>query len=200
MLNIIIKDSDVLFQYGLQVILADLFQHGFREQVQFTNQFTYDSVSVADIIVLSLCAGEMFTCIPVLRSRKKSIVIGLIDDEFRNKTTLSCLSGIILISRRASLATVRENLFIAWYKTMQPGYLWNQNSCLDCHHKKLSSQQIRIMMELNKGLSFTQIAQVLNISEKTVFTHKYMIMQKFDIRNDYELISLLHRLAENSSA
>ncbi|WP_407221180.1 LuxR C-terminal-related transcriptional regulator [Enterobacter sp. CPE_E1214] len=45
-----------------------------------------------------------------------------------------------------------------------------------------------------------EIAHELNISDKTVFSHKYMLMQKFDLRNDYELIVLLNRLAEKNSA
>jgi hypothetical protein len=37
------------------------------------------------------------------------------------------------------------------------------------------------------------------MSEKTVFTHKYMMMQKFNLRSDYELIVLLRRLMEKKS-
>ncbi len=44
-----------------------------------------------------------------------------------------------------------------------------------------------------------QIAQALEMSEKTVFTHKYMMMQKFNLRSDYELIVLLRRLMEKKS-
>lgn len=200
MLNILIKESDLLFQYGLQVFLADLFQRGFREEVQFSSHFTHDGVSVADIVVLSLCVGEVFTCIPELQSRKKGIVIGLVDDECREATTPSCFEDIILISRRASVLKIREIIYFAWYKTQLPGYRWNKNICLDCHHKKLSPQQIRIMASFYKGLSVMEIAHELNISDKTVFSHKYMLMQKFDLRNDYELIVLLNRLAEKNSA
>lgn len=44
-----------------------------------------------------------------------------------------------------------------------------------------------------------QIAHALEMSEKTVFTHKYMMMQKFNLRSDYELIVLLRRLMEKKS-
>ncbi|MCU6159180.1 LuxR C-terminal-related transcriptional regulator [Enterobacter bugandensis] len=200
MLNILIKESDLLFQYGLQVFLTDLFQRGFREEVQFSSHFNHQGVSVADIVVLSLCVGEVFTCIPELQSRKKGIVIGLVDDESREAMTPSCFEDIILISRRASISKIREIIYFAWYKTQLPGYRWNKNACLDCHHKKLSPQQVRIMASFYKGLSVMEIAHELNISDKTVFTHKYMLMQKFDLRTDYELIMLLNRLAEKNGA
>ena len=44
-----------------------------------------------------------------------------------------------------------------------------------------------------------QTAQALEMSQKTVFTHKYMLMQKFNLRSDYELIVLLRRLMEKKS-
>lgn len=196
MLNILIKESDLLFQYGLRVFLADLFQRGFREEVQFSSHFTHDGVSVADIVVLSLCVGEVFTCIPELQSRKKGIVIGLVDHEPRVAMPPSCFDDIILISRRASVSKIREIIYFAWYKTQLFGYRWHKNACPVCHHRKISPQQIRIMVSFYKGRSVMEIANELNISDKTVFTHKYMLMKKFDLRTDYELIVLLNRLAE----
>lgn len=44
-----------------------------------------------------------------------------------------------------------------------------------------------------------QTAQALEMSQKTVFTHKYMLMQKFNLRSDYELIVLLRRLMEKKN-
>ncbi|MGM1297125.1 LuxR C-terminal-related transcriptional regulator, partial [Enterobacter hormaechei] len=60
-------------------------------------------------------------------------------------------------------------------------------------------QQIRILVNFYRGLSVVQTAQALEMSEKTVFTHKYMMMQKFNLRSDYELIVLLRRLMEKKS-
>ncbi|HGN9285865.1 TPA: helix-turn-helix transcriptional regulator, partial [Klebsiella quasipneumoniae] len=63
---------------------------------------------------------------------------------------------------------------------------------------KLSPQQIRIMICLYEGMSVTQIADELMISEKTVYAHKYMVMSKFNLRNDYELMLLLNKLTKNN--
>lgn len=54
------------------------------------------------------------------------------------------------------------------------------------------------MICLYKGMSVMQIADELMISEKTVFTHKYKIMQRFNLRSDYELMQLLNKMAEKS--
>ncbi|MBD3717124.1 hypothetical protein IE994_13315 [Enterobacter hormaechei] len=40
---------------------------------------------------------------------------------------------------------------------------------------------------MNKGYSFQEVAINMNITYKTVTTHKYLIMRKFCLRNDYDL-------------
>lgn len=129
----------------------------------------------------------------------KGIVIGLVDDELRFSALPSCFQDIIFLPRRASLDRISGVLFIAWFRTQLPGYKLNKKTCFDCQHKGLSRQQIRIMVNFYRGLSVVQTANALKMSEKTVFTHKYMMMQKFNLRSDYELIVLLRRLMEKKS-
>mgnify|MGYP001072423267 FL=1 len=50
-----------------------------------------------------------------------------------------------------------------------------------------------------RGLSVVQIARVLKMSDKTVFTHKYMMMQKFNLRSDFELIALIRKMVEKNN-
>lgn len=199
MLNILIQESDLFFQAGLQNFLENFFKQNFNRVITFNLDLTHENVSQADIIVLSLCQGETLTCFPELLARKKGIVIGFVDDELRFSASPSCFQDIIFLSRRASLDRINGELFLAWFRTQLPGYKWTKRSCFDCQHKGLSRQQIRIMVNFYRGLSVVQIAHALEMSEKTVFTHKYMMMQKFNLRSDYELIVLLRRLMEKKS-
>jgi len=199
MLNILIKEPDSFFKNGLQYFLVDFFLHNFRHHIHFDTELTYDSVSAADIIILALCPGETLTCVPELKARKKGIVIGLVDDERRFSAFTSCFQDIIFISRRAPLGQVSEMLFIAWYRTQLPGYRWQHNGCFECRHKILSPQQIRVTVNFYRGFSVGQIADVLRTSDKTIFTHKYLLMQKFDLRSDYELMALIHRMVEKNA-
>ena len=134
-----------------------------------------------------------------ITGRQKGIVIGLVDDELRFSALPSCFQDIIFLPRRASLDRISGVLFIAWFTTQLPGYTWNKKTCFDCQHKGLSRQQIRILVNFYRGLSVVQTAQALEMSEKKVFAHKYMMMQKFNLRSDYELIVLLRRLMEKKS-
>jgi two-component system invasion response regulator UvrY len=49
------------------------------------------------------------------------------------------------------------------------------------------------MMLLTNGKSTQAIAESLNISIKTVFTHRYRIYEKLDVDNDVELTHLALR-------
>lgn len=199
MLNILIKETDSFFRDGLQRFLGEFFLHNFRHQLHFEVELTPENVSAADIIFLSLCQGETLTCYPELQARKKGIVIGLVDDEQRFSAFPSCFQDMIFISRRASLDRISEALFIAWYRTQLPDYRWKNKSCYECQHKILSPQQVRVMVNFYRGLSVGQIANKLNTSDKTIFTHKYLLMQKFDLRSDYELMALIHRMVEKNT-
>jgi two-component system invasion response regulator UvrY len=57
----------------------------------------------------------------------------------------------------------------------------------------LSKREIQIMMLLTNGKSTQAIAESLNISIKTVFTHRYRIYEKLDVDNDVELTHLALR-------
>jgi DNA-binding NarL/FixJ family response regulator len=149
--------------------------------------------------VLSLCQGEYFTCFPELQARQQGIIIGIVEGDSGIKALPSCYQDIIFISRRAPLSQLRLALFSAWRVTPLNKYRRPSISCFECQQKTLSPQQVRIMIGLYKGLSVTDIAKELCISEKTVFTHKYMLMHKFHLRSDYELIKLLNRIAEKNN-
>ena len=199
MLNILIQETDLFFQAGLQDFLESFFKHNFHRTITFNPGLTHENVSQADIIILSLCQGETLTCFPELLARQKGIVIGFVEDEQPVSALPSCFQDIILLPRRASIDRISGELFIAWFRTRLPGYTWTNRNCFNCQHKSLSRQQIRIMVNFYRGLSVMQTAHALDMSEKTVFTHKYMMMQKFNLRNDYEMIALLRRLMEKKS-
>lgn len=198
MLNILIQETDQFFYSGLQCFFVDFFVRNFKQQIHFEVGLNHLNVGAADIIVLSLCKGETLICFPELQARQKGIVIGLVDDEHYCSALPLCFQDIIFISRRASLDWISQVLFIAWYRTQSSGYLPEKRSCAECQHKIFSPQQKRIMANFYQGLSVVQIARVLKMSNKTVFTHKYLLMQKFNLRSDFELMALIHRMVERN--
>jgi len=54
-------------------------------------------------------------------------------------------------------------------------------------HEKLSEREFQIMCMLAQGVSVTEIARKLNISDKTVSTHRIRTLQKMGMKKNAEL-------------
>jgi DNA-binding NarL/FixJ family response regulator len=69
-------------------------------------------------------------------------------------------------------------------------------------HGALSDREFQVFRELVSGKGVTEIAAELNLSVKTVSTHKARIMQKMNMSNPAELIryAIHHRLVDDPDA
>lgn len=65
-------------------------------------------------------------------------------------------------------------------------------------HEALSAREFEVFRQLVEGISVTEIAQRLNLSVKTVSTHKSNLMHKLDLHNASELVryAIKHGLAD----
>jgi DNA-binding NarL/FixJ family response regulator len=69
-------------------------------------------------------------------------------------------------------------------------------------HASLSDREYQVFQRLVRGASVSDIAQQLNLSVKTVSTHKARLMEKMELANQAELIhyAIRHRLTDDSAA
>jgi DNA-binding NarL/FixJ family response regulator len=69
-------------------------------------------------------------------------------------------------------------------------------------HTTLSNREYQVFEMLAAGASVSEIAQRLNLSVKTVSTHKAHVMQKMSLANPSELVryAINHRLLDNPDA
>jgi len=69
-------------------------------------------------------------------------------------------------------------------------------------HSALSDREFQVFRELVSGKAVSEIAAELNLSVKTVSTHKARIMQKMNMSNPAELIryAIYHRLVDDPDA
>ena len=54
---------------------------------------------------------------------------------------------------------------------------------------KLSDREIRVMKEVSKGATNVEIAKILEISNRTVETHRRNILKKLNLKNTAEMIN-----------
>lgn len=200
MINILIKDYDVLYRHGMENFLTDLFIMEFGQLVEITHDFNRESVSQADIIVMAFCKGESFICLPEFQSRQKSLVIGLVEQAFVKSSALAgCISDAFFLERSAPLETIRRTVIHHWSRLYQPNGVTFSSNCYTCRHRNLSWLQAKIMVGIYNGKNSKQISAELNVNEKTVYSHKYVVMNKFDLKSDYELLLFLNKLKEKQS-
>jgi DNA-binding NarL/FixJ family response regulator len=69
-------------------------------------------------------------------------------------------------------------------------------------HASLSDREFQVLREIASGKAVSEIAAQLNLSVKTVSTHKARIMQKMNLSNPAELIryAIRHRLVDDPDA
>ena len=198
-INVLIKETDTLYCYALKNFIVDLFRAEFQSEIHFITEFTRESIRDADIIVLSLCRGEPFICTPELLSRDKGVMIGLVNGEHYEKEALpGCFKEMVFISRDAPLGDFHQVFRAAWQTLHGEEQKSESHSCADCHHRTLSPRQTVIMASLYQGLSTSEIAKKLQIDYKTVYAHKYDVMQKFQLSSDHDLQVLLSRMREKN--
>jgi DNA-binding NarL/FixJ family response regulator len=195
MINTIINDENKLYSHGMKIVVEHLFHSMFRKNTLFHSKLDNSTVVDADIIIMSLNTGDKYVCHPILRQCKKNaLIIGLYErtDNLSVKRLPHCLDNMVFIHRSASIESIKKTIANHWAKRSAVEKCLR--SCKSCNYSRFSSQQIIVVERYFRGEPMQQIASDLNLSSKTVFSHKRVLMKKFDLHTDYELVNFLARV------
>uniref|UniRef100_S0DEB6 Putative transcriptional regulator n=1 Tax=termite gut metagenome TaxID=433724 RepID=S0DEB6_9ZZZZ len=199
MINILLKDNDQFYLQGITQLIVEVLTGKYQSSYRLLHGFTTENIKEADITVMALAHGERQLCVPELRDRTKGIVIGVLDKASRHQRVLPlCFSDCLFIERQLSIEEVSLRLNQRLDKYFSQTVEEKKQSCYGCIHQRLSPKQSLIMANMFYGKSIVQIAHELNVSDKTIFTHKYLVMKKFNLENDYELQRFMQVLARKS--
>ncbi|SUW63739.1 DNA-binding transcriptional activator BglJ [Buttiauxella agrestis] len=193
MLDIAIEDSDSLYRNGMEIFLKELFLNENNQPVKFEVLTKYNATQ-ADVIVKKFVAGSEYTCQSILKYRiKPGLIIGVYegDKKHEDKKTPLCIKGMVFLHRSESLSVARARIIDAWSESTSTPTILNFKKCLDCKYTTLTSQQYIIAKYILRGNDIIEIARNLDINVKTVSAHKRLIMNKFNLRTDCELIHFL---------
>lgn len=198
MLNVLLECQDSLYRQGMKYILDAVFKVVLNKDLIFSESVDSESVAKADIIVKYMSPGESGLCHQVFQHRKqKSLMIGLYDDDknpYYAEPPL-CFNNIVFINCCDPLSEIKKLIGRGWDDCQQENAHPDSRSCHNCqscHYRQLSPQQIRIAACIYAGEDTAQIARKLNINIKTVSTHKRMLMAKFNLESNYELLKFLN--------
>lgn len=199
-INIVIKDENEIYRLGMEVLIREFFASENDQTVNFIYELTERTAAVADMIVISLCYGEADICLPELKGRGTNVVLGIVDKYPQKRVGISsCARPLTFIERDERLNVVREKLAFAWRQPLPVSENILGNNCYTCRHKQLSERQGQIMALYYQGKSVAEISLALNISGKTFFSHKYQLMNKFNLRSEQQLLLFLRRLKEKNT-
>ncbi|MDX6018761.1 LuxR C-terminal-related transcriptional regulator [Scandinavium sp. V105_16] len=196
MLQIVIEDKNTLYRKGMEILLEQIFLREEGEWVEFL-PLTEDHVAVADVIVKNFEPGESYICNSVLRGRKSaSLLIGIYEGDTNphfGELPL-CVNNIVFINRAESLSKTRALILRGWDNRAQTAPRNSRQTCQGCLHRTLSPQQVKVAAHFYRGYNPEKTASDLQLNVKTVCAHKRMIMTKFNLYSDCELLHFLDGL------
>ncbi|KFC81314.1 LuxR C-terminal-related transcriptional regulator [Buttiauxella agrestis] len=196
MLNIAVDDSDALYRTGMELLLKELFLSEQNKSVKFS-LLTKTNAIQADVIVKSFVPGAEYVCQPILKFRSKpGLIIGIVDGDKKpyHDVLPLCVKDIIFIHRSEPLSTARYNVINGWNESLQKPSKVNCKKCLQCKYRTLTPQQSIIAKYFLRGNDIVDIAKLLQINVKTVSAHKRLMMSKFNLNSDCELLRFLKNL------
>jgi two-component system, NarL family, invasion response regulator UvrY len=123
------------------------------------------------VLIFSMFAEEEFA-LPALNAG----AAGFLNKDSPPKMILSAVRSVLEGTRYVS-PTLAERLLAG---SVAP--------CKPLPHEALSPRELEVLLHLSKGLSLTRIADVLNVSVKTVSTYRTRVLEKLDAQSNAELI------------
>lgn len=197
---ILCKNENSYLAAGLFLLIRSVLHSGARLRV--SDDFSASSICKADIIVMSSSSLLLYLCHPNFRFRKPhSMIISMHNKQGRisNQDLPSCFSDVMIIRRDDSLASTQMRLRQKIATLYGPGtpFAFSLLQCTECKCRHLSRCQLQLVAYMREGLSMQCIARNMKVSVKTVYTHKYRLMEKFDARGDAELNRIIHLIGQN---
>lgn len=191
---ILSKNDNYFLMSGLLALIQVLL--GPDTQIRTSDDFSAAGISEADIIVMNSPSLLLYLCHPNFRFRKpNSVIISLHNKQagICNQDLPFCFNDVIILRRDEAFSTIRARLAQRLTKP-HASFIYSPLSCMNCKCRRLSRSQLQIVKYLRQGYSIQCIARIMGVSVKTVYAHKYRLMEKFDARGDAELNQFINLL------
>lgn len=188
------KNDNYFLTSGLIALIQSLL--GPEIDVRTSDDFSAEGIGKADIIVMNSPSLLHYLCHPNFRFRRpNSVVISLHNKQadILNQDLPYCFNDVIILHRDESFCGIRARLAQKLSPARSP-FTFSPLNCAGCICRRLSRCQLKIVKYLRQGYSIQCIARIMSVSVKTVYAHKYRLMEKFDARGDVELNQFINLL------
>ena len=194
MINVFFDDKNEYYKFGLLGLLHEVIERHTDQKIHLLG--SGQKLSRADIIIRAYPAGAETLCHPELIERKPgSLLVGIYDGDIQtlNSSLMPhCFDNAIFIHRTEPTKRLVNRILFAWMRAKMKidGKTGCRKGCRDCKSVELSLQEIKIISYISQGFTIARIANILDLSVKTVSAHKRRVMRKFNIKSNVELITL----------
>lgn len=192
-LKVICTEENVFFRTGISKVIEGALLS--ESNVTFLSGFDSHNIRQADFILINVSQWRLYMCQPAYRDRKPgSIIMVFVDesDDIMTKQLPVCYQSLVVISRLDSVRTISEKVICSWLNVQNRMRAFLPADCLHCEFARITVVQLQVLSLLKKGYSIRQTAKHLELSEKTIYAHKYNVMRKFALRGDIEFNAFIN--------
>lgn len=193
--KVICANENYFFRLGISKIIEEALISD--SSVEFLSAENSQNLCLADFIVISASQWRLYMCQPAYRDRKPGSIIMVIADKFEGTTNEQlpvCYRSLIVISRSDSLRNIHEKIIRVWLKSQESRKGFLPSDCASCQYVRVTLVQLQVLSFLKKGYSVGKTAKYLNLSIKTIYTHKYNIMKKFSLNCDVQFNAFINEM------
>jgi len=195
-LKVICTDKNYFFRLGILKLIEEATLSDAK--VCFLSEYDSHNLRQADFILINDSQWRLYMCQPAYRERKPgSIILVFVEPsaDILTEHLPVCYRSLIVVSRIDSIRSISEKIIRAWLTNLacMPRFL--PSDCLCCDFARITVVQLQVLSFLKKGYSVRQAAKCLNLSEKTIYAHKYNVMRKFALRGDIAFNAFINDLS-----
>lgn len=195
-INVICASKDQFFRLAVLKVIEGIVSPG--ATVKFLTGSDCLNLKQADFIIINESQWRFSMCQLDYRHRKPGVMIIIFsgDNRYLEKEDFPlCYQSIIFFSRADSVHKISQVLKEHWFsiRVNERGYLFTD--CLCCPFSYVTTPQLRVIRLLRIGYSIERAAKLLDLSIKTVYSHKYNVMKNFSLKGDAEFYNFINELS-----
>jgi two-component system invasion response regulator UvrY len=198
--SICLVDDHMLVREGLKALVESTEDLVIESEYENGEDFlaAIEEGKTWDLVMLDICMPKVsgLKALSELKERgreQKCVVLSMLEDEkCMIKSYYLGARGYITknMSGEGLLSCIKE---VFGGKRLYPDKLGEDVDKADKLYGTLSRREREVLSFLSEGLSIKEVSSRLKLSTKTVSTYKSRLMQKLDLKNNFEIFEFLSR-------
>ncbi|ENA0610259.1 hypothetical protein ABFP30_001969 [Enterobacter bugandensis] len=200
MINIVYNEANNYFREGVLYLLRDLFKNEYAQDVHFSDDYTTHNIWNADVTIISNDGWQNSICRNELKYRNKGIVVLLSAMPSQPEYKLpACISNdVIFVDRKATVREIYRVIIDAWNSRQRYPHYPPRYSCTLCSHGEITVREHEFLQNMSAGASVSETARKMNVSNKAIYTYKYLIMNKFNLTRNRDFLLFLQQYRQGT--